>query len=240
LSILNNAAGNGWIWWLDHGSADTFMLSIATASAWGGNVLTVTRAGQFNILQNIASTSPTTGALTVAGGVGVNGEIHTGALRAGTYPKGVTASPLQIGYDNATNYGLTIRPATDTSPFAEVFFNAGGSIVGSITTTGAATAYNTTSDERGKPNREPLSPDLARGIVDALEVYDFDKDGNAIRGIGLIAQQAHGVHKSLASPGQTSADWWMAEKAAPMPFVIVNMQQINQRLDALDTVALSV
>jgi hypothetical protein len=26
----------------------------------------------------------------------------------------------------------------------------------------------------------------------------------------------------------------MAEKAAPMPFVIVNMQQINQRLDALE------
>jgi len=95
-------------------------------------------------------------------------------------------------------------------------------------------AYNTTSDARGKPNREVLSPDTARDVIDALEVYDFDKDGNAIRGVGLVAQQAHAVHKSLATPGQKDEDWWMAEKAAPMPFVIANVQQLNARLDALE------
>jgi len=109
-------------------------------------------------------------------------------------------------------------------------------VAGNIAYTAGQTGVvlNSASDIRGKPNREPLSPDAARNIIDALEVYDFDKDGNAIRGIGLVAQQAHGVHKSLATPGQKDEDWWMAEKAAPVPFMIANMQQLNQRLDEIE------
>jgi hypothetical protein len=78
-----------------------------------------------------------------------------------------------------------------------------------------------------------LSLDYARGIVDALKVCDFDKDGNAIRGAGVIAQQAYAVHKSLASPGAKPEDWWQAEKAAPMPFIVANVQPLNSEVSDL-------
>lgn len=108
-----------------------------------------------------------------------------------------------------------------------------GGMVGSITTNLSGTAYNNTSDIRCKPNRERLSLDYARGIIDALEVYDFDKDGNALRGIGLIAQQAHSVHPLLAHPGAEEDDMWQMEKAGAMPFVIANLQQLNILVDKL-------
>lgn len=91
--------------------------------------------------------------------------------------------------------------------------------------------YNTSSDVRGKPNRELLSLDFARSRIDALKIWDFDKPGNSIRGIGVIAQEAFVVHKSLAYRPRDPAEWWQAEKAGPVPFLVANMQQANSRLD---------
>jgi len=173
-----------------------------------------------------ASTSPTTGSLVVNGGVGISGRLCGGASNA--------ASQCFISAGtNDTTWGIAFRP-TGANGYCAAFENSGGAPVGSIQSTASNTTYLTTSDVRGKPNREPLSPNTARNIIDALEVYDFDKDGNAIRGVGLVAQQAHAVHKSLATPGQKDEDWWMAEKAAPVPFIIANVQQLNARLDALE------
>ena len=196
---------------------------------------------QVSVPATTASTSPTTGALVVAGGVGISGVLHTGGIGIGA------AYGSLPGFGNS-NVGAEIQSAgilaVSRAAAGVAFFgqNADGAIVsfarngtgvGSISVTTTATAYNTSSDIRGKPNREPLSPNTARNIIDALEVYDFDKDGNAIRGIGLVAQQAHSVHKSFATPGTKDEDWWMAEKAAPVPFMIANIQLLNKEIAEL-------
>jgi hypothetical protein len=107
--------------------------------------------------------------------------------------------------------------------------------VGSITTTLSATAYNTASDERLKPKRELLALERARDTIDALEVYDYDFAGNTLRGVGLIAQQAHAVNKAFASPPAKDGETWMIEKAAPMPYVLANLQLINDQMAAIQT-----
>jgi len=188
---------------------------------------------------NIASTSSTTGALTVTGGVGVGLALNVASyasIAGAAQNQGGVTQNLAIAGDSSLAWcvGIKFTDASTGGAFIS-FVHSTNAAIGSIArTSSTSVAFNTASDVRGKPNREPLSPDAARNIIDALEVYDFDKDGNAIRGVGLVAQQAHAVHKSLATPGQKDEDWWMAEKAAPVPFMIANMQQLNQRLDEIE------
>jgi hypothetical protein len=176
----------------------------------------------------IGGTTPAAGSFTTlnATGLGVGGFAPSGAY------------PVGFNFNGATAHGPIL---TDASTLANVVFayftnNAGAAIIGSIAANGTANgvAYNTSSDIRGKPNRELLSLDLAREKIDALKIWDFDKPGNTIRGVGVIAQEAYVVDRDFATPGQTKDDWWMVEKAAPMPYVIANLQQLNARADAIE------
>ncbi|MBW7968108.1 hypothetical protein [Bradyrhizobium sp. BR 10289] len=193
------------------------------------------------VTSSTAATSTTTGALRVSGGIGVGGGIFAGDVIHGPAIAISSAQPGGIVGDfrnsngGSGDYGVRISAGSGSSGTLLIFYDGSQSTVqGSITHGSGSTVYGTSSDVRGKPNRERLSLDLARTVVDGLEIYDFDKDGNAIRGFGVIAQQAYGVHKSLASPGRTPDEWWTAEKAAAVPFLVANMQQINARLDAIE------
>jgi hypothetical protein len=202
------------------GTSDDFLIF---ASGVGNEAFRISTADRsVSIKSTTASTSSTTGALVVSGGVGIGGAIS------------INASDSTISYSTGSP-GLVLTPKDAAVGYPIVFRNNTASWIGSISLVAGqgSVSYNTTSDVRGKPNREPLLPDTARNIIDALEVYDFDKDGNAIRGIGLVAQQAYAVHKSLATPGHKDEDYWMAEKAAPMPFVIVNLQLLNNEIAEL-------
>lgn len=200
------------------------------------------------ITNTTASTSTTTGALTVAGGVGIGQDVYVARriIAAGATGNINVSSGTMDGfslYETGAGGGVISASATAdtvcyfrrrTTDGAMLAFYRDTTGVGNISVTSSATTFNSTSDVRGKPNRELLSPEVARSTVDALKIWDFDKDGNAIRGIGVVAQEAYEVHKSFATPGEKPEDWWGAEKAAPVPFMIVNLQQANARIDALE------
>lgn len=173
----------------------------------------------------------TTNAATFGGAVNAPSVFIAGAMFAG-----FGATKQHINFDPSGEQGISIAAQAASQNGAYVSFAYGGAVTGHIKQTpgGGGIAYNTTSDARGKPNRERLSPSYAREIVDALELYDFDKDGNDIRGVGWLAQQARSVHKSFGTPGRTKEEYWMSEKAAPMPFVLANTQLNNQRLDRIE------
>lgn len=181
-----------------------------------------------------ASTSSSTGTIITAGGIGAAGDINTAGKVGIGYADPI--SNLAIAGNTAGAQTVLCRTYdARTSGIGTAFqFWYNGVVAGGIQTNGSTATFITSSDIRGKPNRALLDPAFARDIIDRLEIYDFDKDGNTIRGIGVIAQQARGVHASLGSPGATEDDWWMAEKAAPVPFMVANIQQINARLDALE------
>jgi hypothetical protein len=236
---------------LGTGTSDDFKIMDQAS----GNAITIASgSGNINVTSAAASTSASTGALTVAGGIGCGGAI-TGAgigvgqpfgaaganinaiagVNAGGYIMGIQNLHGAVG-DAALLIGAGSGTATDAGSVLIDFRSPNyGVICGTIARNGTqSVAYNTSSDLRGKPNREPLSLDYARSIVDALKIWDFDKDGNAIRGLGVIAQEAYAVHKSLAQPGLKPETWWQAEKAAPVPFLVANMQQLNRRIDQLE------
>lgn len=82
--------------------------------------------------------------------------------------------------NNGANVFLSKASGYTDNAFAK--FAVAGSFVGSITTTGSATSYNTSSDYRLKTNLRPLTGALDRIL--SLPVYEFDwiNGGKDVRG----------------------------------------------------------
>lgn len=238
--------------------APTFTGTIACAALTASGTISgvaVATSGLISTSLTTQSTTSANGALTVAGGVGITKVLNVGAgigvgntygvrggginaiegSNTGQFILGIVNTHGSVG-DSGVLIAAGASSATDASTSMLTFYNSAlSSVVGNITRNGTSSvAYGTASDIRGKPNRELLSLSAARSIVDSLKIWDFDKDGNAIRGIGVLAQEAYEVYKPLASPGQTPEQWWSAEKAGPVPFLVANMQQANKRLDEIE------
>jgi Chaperone of endosialidase len=99
-----------------------------------------------------------------------------------------TANKLSIDYDRGTVQAVVIRPNADTGPGSAVFFqNAAGTPIGSITTTSAATAYNTSSDVRLKHAIAALTGALDR--VRALRPVSFKWQADDSPGVGFLAHE---------------------------------------------------
>jgi hypothetical protein len=107
----------------------------ATYGSWNSTNLAVNNT--------TASSSPTTGALTVAGGVGIGGTIVVGA------PAPSANSSIKVGFSAPTQNGISFRPASDGA-YPCAFYNNADAVVGSINTTGTTTAFLTSSDGRLK------------------------------------------------------------------------------------------
>ena len=102
---------------------------------------------------------------------------------------GNTISPGGINITASANFGMGINmPAGDQ--FAVVFAN-GGTNVGSISVTGSATAYNTSSDYRLKENVAPMTGALAKVAQLKPVTYKWKADGSD--GQGFIAHELQAV-----------------------------------------------
>jgi hypothetical protein len=149
--------------------------------------------------------------------------------------------------DVCLTVGSGVHGADSTSVLINFTDGGNNTIYGNIARSGSTTAttvigtsggitYNTASDIRGKPNRELLSAKTAHDAIMQLRIWDFDKDGNALRGVGVIAQEAQAVHWSFAHKPPDPDQWWSAEKSAPVPFLIRNVQDLNDKIEKLERV----
>lgn len=76
-----------------------------------------------------------------------------------------------------------------------------GNLVGTISVTGSATAYNTTSDERLKDFIGPYDAAEAIAVIKADPVRAFTWKATGEHAVGWGAQTSHSVSPELASPG---------------------------------------
>lgn len=202
-----------------------------------GNTETVTGAKTFSATMTAAT-------VNMSGlGVGVNfGTKGTGINDISGSNTGQFVLSVQNSHGSDGDFGMLIAAGSsgngaDTTTMIR-FYNSGlNNILGSVSRNGAGTvAYNLTSDIRGKPNRELLSAEEARRVVDAHCIWDFDKDGNEIRGVGVIAQEAYEINPRFANKPADPDEWWSAEKAAPVPYLVRNLQDANARIDRLEQI----
>ena len=117
-----------------------------------------------------------------------------------------------------------------TGTFNQVlFYNPNGS-VGSIQTSGSATAYNTSSDVRLKEN----IADAPAGNIDSIRVRSFDwKADGSHQTYGMVAQELVDVAPEAVSQGETEDDMWAVDYSKLVPMMIKEIQDLKAEVAAL-------
>ena len=226
-----------------YGNASTIFQqsnSHAFNSAGGVTAYMSIDATKVDIKQTTTSTSPTTGALTVAGGVGVAGAARVGGTLAGQadfnmagaidgwcfYQAAALGGVFQTSATSDVNW-YARRRGTDGT-LASFYKNTGQ--VGAINVTTTATAYVTSSDERLK---EDLQSFDAGRIIDQTEVYDFRWKETGARSYGIAAQQAVEVYAEPIFHDEEK-DWWGVDYSKYVPVLLQELKALRARVAQLE------
>lgn len=117
-----------------------------------------------------------------------------------------TAGGISVTHNSSSTFN---RTGADGGVLA---FQKIGVSVGSVTVTGSATAYNTSSDEANKHFTGDLDPKRAIEIIkaDPAREWNWSEAKGGGRGIGWGAQTSYRVSPDLATPG----GWFDSETGA--------------------------
>jgi hypothetical protein len=157
-----------------------------------------------------------------------------------------TTSPISAGKISAqavgTNPAIVAQGASDcfqgkttqtsgNSYFAYWVYN--GSAVGSITSTGSSTSYNTSSDQRLKENI--ADADDAGSKVDSIQVRKFDwiADGSH-QDYGMVAQELLEVAPEAVSVPEDSEEMMGVDYSKLVPMLIKEIQSLRNRVAQLE------
>lgn len=114
--------------------------------------------------------------------------------------------------------------------------NGSAPVVGTITTNGTSTAYNTTSDRRLKTDIH----DTARGLDDLMKVqvrdFRFKADPSKTMVQGFIAQDLYQVYPEAVTVGGEDASKhpWNVDYGRMTPLVVKSIQDLKARNDHLE------
>jgi len=125
------------------------------------------------------------------------------------------------------------RVASTSSQFA--LFTYVSSDVGSITTDGSTTSYNTSSDYRLKDNPQPLTGSGA--FIDALKPKTWNWKADGSRGVGFIAHEVQAVSPGSVV-GEKDGEQMQAMEYGSAEFIaniIAELQSLRARVAALES-----
>lgn len=232
------------------GIGDSGHSSVTFESAGGGGAaLTFGRDGSLGTFIDFftnPSSSGSAGSTMHRGRIDQNGAMIVGAASTsyseafGVYRN--AANPLAVFIQQTTSdtpnlYCQHARAAGGTFAYQIIFGNGAGAGVGSISSNGTTTSFNTTSDRRLKDNIEPAEP--AGAILDAIEIVQHDwKDGGHVD-FGVIAQDLHEVFPSAVMPGDGGEDIetsWGVDYSKLVPLMLAEIQALRSRVAALEAV----
>ncbi|MEA1677477.1 tail fiber domain-containing protein [Nitrospirillum sp. BR 11163] len=167
------------------------------------------------------------GSVTMSGALNITGATATGG-----------ASLIISGYGaGGHNYGSAWKQSSDALPFPLVFFNAAGSVIGTIATTSSGTSYNTTSDRRLKENIRPTSHGL--DIINKIEIDDYNylNDPKKTPTQGVIAQDLYKIYPQAVSVGgdNPAVQPWGVDYGRLTPLLVRAIQEQQAEIEALKT-----
>lgn len=132
------------------------------------------------------------------------------------------------------NTGVVSTSATATGSVKNhTFYNPFG-LVGSISTAGTSTSYNTTSDERLKTVKGKLD---ASETIDATKVYEFNWKADGSVGYGVLAQEAYGVFPAAVRVGgaDPTQDPWSVDYSKYVPLLLAEVKSLRARVASLES-----
>jgi hypothetical protein len=195
------------------------------------------------------------GSLAIMGGAGASIRFHTDSNLETTNERARITSGGDFCVNttdipNGTSiYGTAIGPATNSRAIIyqassstgaqtlQAYYNPNGA-VGSISTSGSATAYNTSSDVRLKENIAPA--ENAGTIIDGIDIVQHDwKVGGHVR-FGVIAQHINATYPEAVTAGDDGdedseiVETWGVDYSKFVPMLIKEIQSLRQRVAVLE------
>ena len=152
----------------------------------------------------------------------------SGNLLVGGSSFGNAADVANIGSNGAISIGCSTTAQTVRISFG----NANGQ-VGRIMTSGTATIYATSSDQRLKENI--ADADDAGSKIDAIQVrqYDWKADGSH-QDYGMVAQELQAVAPEAVSGDADSEDMMGVDYSKLVPMLIKEIQSLRNRVAQLE------
>lgn len=131
----------------------------------------------------------------------------------------------------SSTYAFNFRRNTTTGIIG--YFNYAGTDVGTISTNGTTTAYNTSSDARLKENI--ADAESASELIDAIQVRQFDwkADGSHQR-YGMVAQELLEVAPEAVSQGATEDEMMGVDYSKLVPMLVKEIQSLRARVAQLE------
>jgi hypothetical protein len=170
-----------------------------------------------------------------------------GSIGLGTVP--ATTNRLALLFDKNTMSGMVLQavPGTDGGgQFTQAFLNGAGTVVGSITQSGSATGFNTSSDARLKHSIAPLTDALATLL--ALRPVAFRWNSTDEPDEGFLAHEAQQVvpHAVQGQPDEVNPDGSIKPQqidhsklvvwlTAALQEAVAQVQTLTARVDALES-----
>jgi hypothetical protein len=135
---------------------------------------------------------------------------------------------LEVGSSSTV---LTLNRQSTNGDVAR--FQRGGTTVGSISVTGSATTYNTTSDIRLKTGIEPIdhATDMLMAINPVLHRWKADPDADAV--VGFIAQEMEEIVPEAVSKGDSEDDMWSMDYGRITPVLVAALQDAHKKIEEL-------
>jgi hypothetical protein len=201
-----------------------------------GNIIEFYKDGS-----NVGSIGTDSSGITFASGgatermrIDSSGNVLVGKTSSGSTIQGVELnnSGAIFAVRSSNPAGAFDRKTTDGDI---VQFRKDGSTVGSISVTGSATSYNTSSDERLKENI--ADSDDAGSKVDAIQIRQFDwKADGSHQDYGVIAQELVEVAPEAVSEGDTEEEMMGVDYSKLVPMLIKEVQSLRSRVAELENV----
>jgi len=166
--------------------------------------------------------------------INVSGDVLIGKTIVNHTDRGIVfREDGQVYLASDTGSTLLLNRLNDGSSVVGFLRNSVG--VGSITVTGSATSYNTSSDERLKENITDSAD--AGSKVDAIQIRQFDWKADGLhQDYGVIAQELINVAPEAVSEGDTEEDMMGVDYSKLIPMLIKEVQSLRSRVAELENV----
>jgi len=119
-------------------------------------------------------------------------------------------------------------PTTSTTK-VQIYYNANGE-VGSIHTSGSATAFNTSSDYRLKDDYKDFN---GLDLVDNINVYDFEWKSDKTRSYGVKAHELQEVIPQAVNGEKDGEQMQQVDYSKLVPILLKSIQELKQEIEIL-------
>ena len=145
-------------------------------------------------------------------------------------PNGLTIGSAIVGYNDGSMFAGHFATSTTGSSTALCFSNPNGQ-VGSVTTSGSATAYNTSSDYRLK---EDLQDFNALNIASKIKMYDFKWKADDSRSYGVMAHELEEVLPQAVTGEKDAEEMQSVDYSKLVPILLKSIQELEARVKELE------